>query len=220
MDDIIIVTQTFEQHLKVVNSVLKRLHEAGITVNQEKSEFCRPEVKYLGYVIDARGLRVDPEKVVAILNIATPKNIRVVRNFLGIVSWYRRFIPEFSIRAEPFARMQQKGNLFIWTEATEKAYTDLKECLVEAPILTCPDFSLSFEVQTDASGAGLGAVLYQLVKGQEKVIAYASHLLTQSERKFTATERECLAVSMHVPCRLRFWALTVSTLTKRGTRVR
>jgi transposase InsO family protein len=194
LDDIIVVTQTFEQHLKVVNSVLKRLHEAKLTVNQEKSEFCRPELKYLGYVIDARGLRVDPDKVIAILNVPVPKNLKDVRKFLGVTSWYRRFIPDFSTKTEALTSMQRKGKEFVWTEEADRAFTTLKECLVQAPILSCPDFAVPFQVQTDASGYGLGAVIYQLFGREERVIAFASRSLTNSERKFTATERECLAV--------------------------
>lgn len=194
LDDIIIVTQTFEKHLKVVDSALKRLYEAGITVNQEKSQFCRPALKYLGYVIDERGLRVDPEKILAVLNIPAPKTVREIRKFLGIASWYRRFVPNFATRTEPLTRMLRKKEAFCWTEEANEAFNDLKGCLVEAPILSCPDFTVPFQVQTDASGYGLGAVLYQLIGEEERVIAFASRSLTSSERKFTATERECLAV--------------------------
>lgn len=194
LDDVIIATQTFEQHLKVINNVLQRLHAAGLTVNQEKSQFCRPELRYLGYVIDERGLRVDPEKVISILNIPTPKKVREVRQFLGIASWYRRFIPGFATRTEPLTRMLRKKEVFGWNEQAQAAFEDIKKCLVEAPILSCPDFSLPFNVQTDASDTGIGAVLYQTVDNKEQVIAYASRSLTNSERKFSATERECLAV--------------------------
>jgi hypothetical protein len=194
LDDVIIATQTYDQHLKVLNSVLQRLHTAGLTVNQEKSQFCRPELRYLGYVIDERGLRVDPEKVISILNIPIPKNVRAVRQFLGVASWYRRFISDFATRTEALTRMLRKKENFEWNEEAQAAFEDIKKCLVEAPILSCPDFSLPFNVQTDASNTGIGAVLYQSVNNEEKVIAYSSRSLTTAERKFSATEKECLAV--------------------------
>jgi RNase H-like domain found in reverse transcriptase/Reverse transcriptase (RNA-dependent DNA polymerase)/Integrase zinc binding domain/Integrase core domain len=194
LDDIIIVTPTFQLHLEVMNSVLTRLHEAGLTVNQEKCEFCLPELKYLGYVIDASGLKVNPEKVEAIVNIPQPQSVKEVRKFLGVASWYRRFIPNFATQAEPLTSMQRKNHTFKWTPEAETAFQCIKTQLVQAPILTCPNFELPFQVQTDASGVGIGAVIYQETEEGETVIAYASRSLTREERKYNATERECLAV--------------------------
>lgn len=194
LDDIVVVTQTFEQHYHVLDQVFERLQTAGLTLNVEKCEFCRPSLRYLGYVIDARGLRVDPDKVTAILNVPRPANVREVRKFVGVASWYRRFIPDFATRLEPLTSMQRKNQKFLWTEAAENAFTDIKNLLIQAPILSCPDFTLPFQVQTDASGVGLGAVLYQDFPEGERVIAYASRTLTQAEKKFSATELECLAV--------------------------
>jgi RNase H-like domain found in reverse transcriptase/Reverse transcriptase (RNA-dependent DNA polymerase)/Integrase zinc binding domain/Integrase core domain len=194
LDDVIIVTQTFQQHVHVLDKVFTRLIDAGLTVNQAKCEFCRPELKYLGYVIDSRGLRVDPDKVQAILDIQTPSDVKQVRSFVGVASWYRRFIPDFASRINVLTRMQRKNYVFEWTEEADAAFKDIRGQLIAAPILSCPNFDLPFQVQTDASGVGLGAVLFQLVGDEEKVVAYASRSLTQAERKFSATELECLAV--------------------------
>lgn len=96
LDDIVICTPTFEQHLTILEEVLKRLRDAGLTLGKEKCHFCKPELKYLGYVVNSRGLLVDPDKVAAILRIPTPKNVPEVRRVIGMASWYRRFIPNFS----------------------------------------------------------------------------------------------------------------------------
>lgn len=194
LDDIIIVTSSFEEHLKVLREVLKRLREANLTLNQDKCRFCLSELRYLGYVVDHQGLRVDPEKVAAILNIPVPKSQKAVRQFCGTASWYRRFIPNFASRMHPLTRLLKKKQRFEWSEAAQEAFMDIRSCLIKAPVLSCPDFTKEFVISCDASGVGLGAVISQQGEQGENVIAYASRTLTKGEQKFSATERECLAV--------------------------
>lgn len=194
LDDIIVVTPTFNQHLKILEEIFKRLKEANLTLNKEKCKFCRPELKYLGYVVDRDGLRVDPGKVEAIIGIPTPTNQKQVRQFCGTASWYRRFIPNFATRMHPLNLLLRKKQKFVWTEEAQTAFEDIRSCLIKAPILSCPDFDKPFIVSCDASGIGLGAVLSQETPSGEVVIAYASRSLTNAEQKFSATERECLAV--------------------------
>jgi transposase InsO family protein len=194
LDDIVIVTAEFEKHLEVLDAVLRRLNEAKVTLNLAKCNFCRPQLKYLGYVVDSQGLRVDPEKVESVLKIPAPKNSKEVRQFVGTASWYRRFIPDFSTRLYPLTKMLKKGKRFIWTEEAQKAFEDIRSCLIKSPILTCPNFDKPFTISCDASGVGLGAILSQESEKGEAVVAYASRTLTRSEQKYSATERECLAV--------------------------
>lgn len=194
LDDIIIVTPTLDRHLEVLREVLKRLREANLTLNKEKCRFCLPELRYLGYVVDHNGLRVDPEKVAAIINIPIPKSQKAVRQFCGTASWYRRFIKNFASRMHPLTMLLKKKQRFEWTEAAQQAFMDIRSCLVKAPILSCPDFTKEFVISCDASGVGLGAVLSQQGEQGENVIAYASRTLTKGEQKYSATERECLAV--------------------------
>lgn len=194
LDDIIIVTDTFDKHLEVLEEIFKRLKEAGITLNREKCEFCRPELRYLGYCVNSSGLLVDPEKVEAILRIPSPKNVKDVRRIVGIASWYRRFIPSFSTVCDPLTRLTRKNVPFHWDETCEEALNNLKQHLVSAPILTCPDFNLPFVVETDASDFGLGAVLVQKQDGKDRVICYLSRSLTKIERKYATTEKELLAI--------------------------
>lgn len=194
LDDVVIVTPTFEQHLEVLKEVLRRLRDAGLTLNKDKCKLCRPELRYLGYMVDFRGLRVDPEKVEAILQIPVPRSQKSVRQFCGTASWYRRFIPNFASRIYPLTTLLKRNNKFQWTSEAQEAFEDIKSCLITAPILTCPDFSREFTISCDASGIGLGAVLSQETEQGEAVVAYGSRTLTKAEQKLSATERECLAV--------------------------
>lgn len=197
IDDVIIVSNSFEQHMSLLNLVLQKLKMANLTINSKKSQFFRRQLKYLGYIVDSNGLQPDPEKVQSILNYPAPTNRKEVRRFLGTASWYRRFIPNFSSLASPLNKLtsQKKDSpAFVWSPEAEDAFQKLKKHLVSAPILSCPDYSKPFEVHTDASDYGLGAVLTQTLDGSERVIAYMSKSLSQQERNYSATEREALAV--------------------------
>ena len=194
LDDIIIISDTFEKHLEILKEVLNRLQNAGLKVGREKCHFCRPSLKFLGYVVDRNGLHVDPEKVESMVNIPTPRNIKEVRSFVGTVSWYRRFVPNFAHLVRPLTDLFKKSKKFNWTPECEESFRKAKECLVTAPILTCPDFNLPFVVQTDASDFGIGAVLSQKFEDGEKVICYLSRSLNRSERNYSTTEKECLGV--------------------------
>lgn len=195
LDDVVIVTRTFEQHLQVLEEVFRRLRDANLTVSITKCQFCRPQLKYLGYVIDKYGLHVDPSKVQAMLEIPSPTNVGDVRRFVGTCSWYRRFIPNFSTILAPITALLRKSTKFCWTDECDESFRSVKELLVSAPVLSCPDYSLPFQIQCDASGFGIGAVLSQpQTEGGEKVISYLSRSLSRAERNYSTTERECLAV--------------------------
>lgn len=165
-----------------------------VTVNKEKCEFVRTELKYLGYIVDGHGLRPDPGKIESMVNFPTPKTPKEVRRFIGLISWYRRFVENFASRTSPLTQLTKKNYPFVWDNAAEKAFLDIKQCLISAPILTCPDFSRPFVIQTDASQVGLGCVLSQEFSEGEQVIAYASRTLTAQETKYSTTELECLTV--------------------------
>lgn len=197
LDDIIVATPDFETHVKVLTSVYQRLKEARLTVNWEKCEFCRPSLKFLGFVVDQEGLRTDPEKVSAILNYPTPKSTTEVRRLIGLVSWYRRFIKDFASISAPISGLLQgrkKGQSITWTEEAEGAFGMIKEALTTAPVLASPDFTKRFIIQCDASDYGVGAVLYQESEGIEHPIAYASKTLTKTQRNYSVTEKELWAV--------------------------
>ena len=194
LDDIIIVSDSFDKHLEVIGLVLDKLISAGLTVSKEKCFFCKPELEYLGYVVDRHGLRVNRKKVSAILDVPPPKTVKEVRSFIGLASWYRRFVPNFSTLIAPLTELTKKNVKFIWNDNCDNAFTTIKQLLVSAPILSCPDFSRPFVLQTDASSFGLGAVLTQPYEDGEKVICYLSRSLSRQERRYSVTELELLAI--------------------------
>lgn len=194
LDDIIIVTSTFEKHLEVLAEIFRRIREAKLTLNREKCKFCRSELKYLGYTVSVDGLRVDPDKIKAIVDIPVPRSQKEIRQFTGMASWYRRFISNFATRMQPLTSLLRRRSKFEWTKEAESAFEDIKSCLITAPILSCPDYTKGFTIACDASGVGIAAVLTQEYEQGEGVVAYASRTLTRQEQKYSATERECLAV--------------------------
>lgn len=194
LDDIIVLGETFDEHLSHLEEVFRRLKKANLKLNPEKCQFGRKSLKYLGHWVTPEGIRTDPDKVASILELATPTNVRSLRRFLGIASWYRRFVPGFSQIAKPLNDLLKKNSKWQWQEDQQGAFDKLKECLTRAPVLTCPDFQKPFVLQTDASDNGLGAALIQHLHDGDHVIAYASRSLTSSEKKYTVTEKECLAI--------------------------
>lgn len=193
LDDIIIVTPTFEKHLEILNLVFQRLKEANLTLNRDKCYFCRPELKFLGFVVSRSGIAVDPDKVDAVVNLPPPKTVREVRRVIGMISWYRRFVDNYSDLVDPLTALLRKGKKFVWDSACELSFQKIKDALISAPILACPNFEHPFYVQTDASAYGVGAVLTQKYDDREYVICYLSRSLTRPERNYSSTERECLA---------------------------
>lgn len=167
LDDIVCVTRgEFSEHLELLDRVYEKLQQAGLTVNIEKSHFCRDELDYLGYKVDREGLRTNPEKTRVIVNLSTPKSTKEVKSFLGMVGWYRRFIPNFSTLNRLTSKKLKK---FEWNDDAQEAFAKLKECLVTSPVLSCPDFTKEFCIQCDASDSGIGSVLTQEINGTEKL---------------------------------------------------
>ena len=194
LDDIIIVAETFEEHKACLKMVLEKLKAAGLSLNPAKCVFCKPEVAYLGFLVNRDGTRPDPAKVAPIKAYPTPKDLKGVRKFHGMASWYRRFIPNFATIAEPITRLTKKNYKFEWLDEQQHAFDLLKAMIILAPTLQRPDPNCPFIVQTDASDVGLGAVLLQEIEGTERVLEFASRVLAPAERNYSVTERECLAV--------------------------
>jgi transposase len=194
LDDIIIISRDFEHHMEILRLIFQRLNEAGVSINWKKCQFCRARLRYLGHIVDCKGLRPDTEKVEAILQIPEPRNVLEVRRFVGTASWYRRFIPNFASIIAPLTKLTRKNVTFAWTEECSSAFTKLKELLISAPLLSAPDFSRLFTLQCDASSFGLGAVLTQTFDDGERPICYLSRSLTRTERNLSTTEKECLCV--------------------------
>lgn len=186
-----------DDHLKHLRLVFERLLAANLKAKTTKCQFCKPETKYLGFVVNENGVKVDPEKIEAILKIQAPTTKRQVKQFLGVGSYYRKFIPNFADLAEPLINLTRKSQVFRWTKACDISFNNIKQRLTNTPVLVYPDLTgaKTFYVITDASAYGLGAVLTQLDdNGDEKAICYASRSLTTAERKWSPIEREMLAI--------------------------
>lgn len=201
LDDLIVVSESFDEHIRALSLVSKRLRDANLTVNYEKCQFCVSSIKYLGYVATSdSGISTDPDKVKIILDYPKPRNVTEMRRFMGMASYYRIFVPNFAALASPLHELTKGGKKTTqlnWTPEAEKNFLELKTKLVSAPILTSPDFTKTFYVQCDASHDSIGAVLTQPSVEDEKVhkpIAYASRKLQGAELNYHVTEKECLAV--------------------------
>ena len=177
LDDILIASTTFEDHLKHLREVFTRFCAAGLRLKPTKCKLLRDEVPFLGHVI---GIRPDPSKTNKVRDYPTPRDATTVRQFLGLASYYRRFVPGFAKVAAPLHHLTKKNVQFQWTDMCEASFNKLKELLVSAPLLGYPRFGegSSFILETDASGVGLGAILSQEQDhGQIHPIAYASRTL-------------------------------------------
>ncbi|GBG83945.1 hypothetical protein CBR_g37817 [Chara braunii] len=161
LDDILIFSKFMEEHLKHLEEVLQVLKEAQLHVNLEKSEFERDNVIYLGHRLSANGLEPEATKVEVIRNWPQPANVRELRSFLGLASYYRKFVPKFYVIAHPHSRLTSKNVVYAWCEKCETVFQALKEALVSHPVLRIADPNLTFVVTTDASQFGIGAVLQQ-----------------------------------------------------------
>ena len=197
IDDILIASRTFEEHLQHLAEVISRLRKAGLRLKPKKCRFLCEEVCYLGYIISARGVSPDPGKIDKVKCFPVPRDVTQVRQFLGLASYYRRFVPQFAKIAAPIHGLLKKENASAWTPECEAAFKKLKEALTSAPVLVYPKFGHEHEfvLETDASYVGLGAVLSQLQDdGKMHPIAYASRSLDPHEKNYAVTEIETLAI--------------------------
>ena len=212
LDDILVFSQSFESHVENVRTVLRRLKEYGIKLKPAKCEMFRREVRYLGRVVSSEGSKIDPADTIAVraLKDKRPATVGELRAIMGLLSYYRQYIRNFSQIAAPLydlmrtptdvqnrnkhetrvRQMKRKNNgapssqPIAWTEKHQHLLEELLDHLVEPPVLAFPDFSKPFVLHMDASNLGLGAVLYQEQEGKMRVIAYASRTLTASEKNY------------------------------------
>ncbi|GJZ26105.1 putative reverse transcriptase domain-containing protein [Tanacetum coccineum] len=200
IDDILIYSRNEEEHANHLRIILELLKKEKLYAKFSKCDFWIRIVQFLGHLIDSQGLHVDPAKIEAVKNWASPTTPTEVRQFLGLAGYYRRFIKDFSKIAKSLTELTQKNKKYIWEKDQETAFQLLKQKLCEAPILALPEGNDDFVVYCDASLQGLGAVLMQ----KEKVIAYASRQLKPHEENYTTHDLELGAVK-ELNMRKRRW---------------
>lgn len=195
-DDIFIFSKSFDEHLEHLRDVFTRLRKHSLQAKLSKCHFVKKDIKFLGHIISSDGIQPDPSKIEVIKNWKTPRNKKDVRRFIGLASYYRKFIPHFSSIAAPLHRLQStsKDVLFSWSDREQYALELLKSKLISSPILVSPDWTKPFTLQTDSSDYGIGAVLCQHIDGEERVIAYASKSLSKSQKKYMTSDKECYAI--------------------------
>ncbi|KAE9327482.1 hypothetical protein PR003_g16010 [Phytophthora rubi] len=199
LDDCVVFSEDFPTHLIRLKQVLERFCAAGFKLKMKKCKWGRDQVAFLGHIVTPSGILPNPEKVKAVMNVKRPHDLHTVRAFLGLTSYFRRYIPGYAAISAPIERLKAKGVLFNWDDDCEAAFAQLKRKLVEPPILVYPDFSKRFKLYVDSSKLAVGACLMQTVDGRERVVAYASKLLVGSEKNWInkqdgTSEIECWGI--------------------------
>ncbi|UYV74356.1 K02A2.6-like [Cordylochernes scorpioides] len=194
LDDVIIYSPDFPTHLKRLEAVFRRFRESNLRLNDKKCRFAFEELEILGYITSKHGIKPAEHNIKAVRNFPRPKKVKEVQSFLGMCSYYRKFIKDFSKIADPLTNLIKKSVSFTWTERQEEAFQTLKTALLSPPILGHFNPNAPTYVHTDASNIGIGATLVQDIGGEEKVISYLSRTLSKAEQNYSTTEKECLAV--------------------------
>ena len=195
IDDLNVYSLDHHQHLNHLEQVFQCIQIANLKLNPEKCFFFKDHLKFLGYMVTKDGIQTDPSKIEKIINYPIPKSTTQVRAFLGLASYYRRFIKNFAAIARPLHDQTKTSKNIPWTQKTTDSFEKLKQLLTTAPVLARPDFNKPFLLVTDASKAGLGCILTQLDEnGHEHPIVFASRALKTNEANYAATKLECLAV--------------------------
>lgn len=201
LDYILIVSTSVEEHITHLKRVLQRLDEVGLRLKPSKCHFAKRQIDYLGYTLSPDGVRPNSKKVEAVQNFPQPRCSKLVKQFLGLVNFYRRHIPNLAAISRPLTSLTRKDKVtegfitFDWSTDCEESFCKLKELLTTAPVLHHPDLSKEFYLWTDGSELGLGAVLEQQGEdGHRHPIAFASCQTNEAERKYAPTEMEVAAL--------------------------
>lgn len=194
IDDILIGGTDEQDHLNTLSTVLERLQSAGFRLNKEKCEFQKPSVQYLSHVIDGEGLHPTADKIAAIQNATTPKDVHALKSFLGLLMFYSKFLPHHSSVLAPLNKLLGNDVPWKWGKTEEKAFLDAKKLLLDSPTLVHYDDSLPLFLSCDASYYGAGAVLSHNIDGYDRPIAFASCTLTSAQRNYSQLDKEAFSI--------------------------
>ena len=194
LDDIIIFSKTEEEHLQHLEEIFERLRKAGLKLKLQKCSFFKKHIQYLGHLISDEGIQPLPEKLENIAKMPVPQNAKQVKQFLGLVGYYRKFVPRFSDIARPLTQLTQKNKGFNWTTECDKCFHMLKDYLQEALILRYLDPSADYILYTDTSKYTYAGVLTQSIDGTDHPVAYISRLFRGSQLNWVALTKEAYAI--------------------------
>ena len=194
LDDCVVFSDTFESHLAKLEAVLTRIKESGMTISPKKCSFAMRSVKFLGHIVSETGIATDPDTVEAVERFPPPQTVRDVRAFLGLAGFYRLYVENFSLVAQPLSNLTRPSVGFMWGKDQQSAFDYLKKRLMSAPILIHFCNSLPTELRCDGSKIGIGSQLLQRIDGKPHAVRYDSRLLKDAEKNYFITEIECLAV--------------------------
>ena len=214
LDDIVVFSSTFEEHLERLEAVFQRLQINNLKLKASKCEFFKRECTYLGHVVSEQGIRTDPSKIETVRNWPVPRNVKEIRMLLGFTGYYRRFVKGYASIVRPLndllighptnknakkgKKPKPKPSVYVWGENQKTAFQTIIDRLTHPPVLAYADYKLPFKLHTDASSTGLGAVLYQNQEGIDRVVAYASRSLKPAEKNYPAHKLEFLALKWAV----------------------
>ena len=196
LDNIIVFSKSIAQHKLDLRNVLNILCDNQLYAKPSKCQFYEKSLKFLRHIISTRGIKPDPEKIKAIVELPRPTNILGLQSFLGLVAFVRKFIPNCSELIAPLTALLKKGVKFEWNFEREKNFEELKKRLTSAPLLQYPDPQKPYQLETDASDLAIGAVLRILTSEGYKPVAYKSRMLLKSEQITQSMTRSCLQLTL------------------------
>jgi hypothetical protein len=193
-DDILVYNASYEEHLKHLHLVFEWLNRDKWKLKRSKCTFAQRSMAYLGHIVSGRGVATDPSKVQVIVDWPVPTSFKELRSFLGLAGYYRKFVKHFGIIARPLTDLLKNNVMFVWTTEHDASFATLKNAMSSAPVLSIPDFSQPFAIETDASATGVGAVLLQ----NGHPLAFISKSLGPKNRGLSTYEKEYLAILVAV----------------------
>ena len=191
-------SSTFEEHVERLGQVFDRLRQANLKLKPKKCSFGKKKIKFLGHLVSACGIEPLPEACQSVWEFPRPSTLRDVRSFLGLTSYYRRFIPQYSKKSKPLTNLTRKDVPFKWDDTCEVAFTTLKDALTSPPVLAYPRYQDPYILTVNSSGDSCGMVLSQIQDGMERVISYGAKKYSPAERNYGITEKEALACILGV----------------------